>query len=94
VPELSRSLPQTFFAAYKALTGRLLHSYRLGRLLESDVFRWRRTPRPRTLDAGKQERAACMSSSYRDWLVFIPLVIAEVLMLWLLWNFFKASRKR
>jgi hypothetical protein len=35
-----------------------------------------------------------MSSTYRDWLVFIPLAIAEAFMLWFLWNFFKASHKR
>jgi hypothetical protein len=35
-----------------------------------------------------------MSSSYRDWLVSIPLAIAEVFMLWFLWNFFKAGRRR
>jgi hypothetical protein len=35
-----------------------------------------------------------MSSSYRDLLVFIPLAIAELFVLWFLWNFIKASHKR
>jgi len=51
-------------------------------------------PSDHVLCAGKRERTACMSSSYRDWLVSIPLAIAEVFMLWFLWNFFKAGRRR
>jgi hypothetical protein len=35
-----------------------------------------------------------MSLSYRELLVIVPFGLAEAFMLWVLWNFHKASSRR
>ena len=35
-----------------------------------------------------------MGSTYRDLLFFILFGLAEAFMIWALWNFYKAERKR
>jgi hypothetical protein len=59
----------------------------------SDDARLKRAFQLRTPHSGKRERAAWMSTSYRDLLFFIPMGLGEAFMLWVLWNFHKAGRK-
>jgi hypothetical protein len=59
----------------------------------SDDARLKRAFQLRTPHIGKRERAAWMSTSYRDLSLIISIGLATAFMLWVLWNFHKAGRK-
>jgi len=46
------------------------------------------------LHAGERERTSQMGSTYSDSLFFILIALSVAFMLWVLWNFHKAGRKR
>jgi hypothetical protein len=59
-----------------------------------DAVQLKRAFQPCAPYGGKRERAAWMGISYRDLFLIIPLGLAEAFMLWVLWNFHQAGRKR
>ena len=79
---------------YKALTGWLLHFYRLGFHLESERFPLRARLKQAWMEPQKTGRGVAITYELKpEYLWLVPAAIAIGFMLWMLWNLHREIKR-